>query len=561
LDGGNGDDQFSGGVGNDTIDGGSGDDTLVLAKPRSEYTVLWNSALAVFTINSKAEGVDSAPAVESFKFSDVTLSSTALSDTTPPSIAITSTRTNLIIGQTATLNFAISEAVSDFVIGDITASGGKLSNFSGSGNSYSATFTPTANSSINGIVMVGNGKFSDAAGNFNVDGSDANNTVTIAVNTIEGTVKVGTSSDNSLSGGTGNDILDGMGGNDTLDGGAGTDTLYGGTGNDTFYVDNAGDSVVELAGEGTDTEIAGLSAYLPANVENLTLTGNAYFGVGNALDNVITGSNTGNLLLGGVGDDTVVGGDARDAIFGESGNDSISGGSGIDYLVAGTGNDTIEGGAGADEAYGEDGNDSISGGSDFQTDILVGGAGNDTIDGGPAWDLMYGSAGDDTFYASQQVDWVFENPNEGYDTVIAESPNGYYLFANLEALTLIGTTPFGVGNDLANLITGNAIGNVLLGGAGNDTLDGGAGQDILWGEAGSDTFLIRKGTGMDIIADFTLGTDHLDVRDYGFKSTFELMARMTQVGTDISVDLGGGDSLILMGVKVTILGATDLLVV
>jgi Ca2+-binding RTX toxin-like protein len=173
---------------------------------------------------------------------------------------------------------------------------------------------------------------------------------------------------------------------------------------------------------------------------------------------------------------------------------------------------------------------------------------------------MYGGTGDDTFYASQQADWVFENAGEGYDTVIADSPNGYYLFANVEALTLIGTTPFGVGNDLANLITGNAIGNVLLGGAGNDTLDGRAGQDILWGEAGSDTFLIRKGTGMDIIADFVPGTDRLDVRDYGFKTTAALTARMTQVGTDISVDLGGGDSLILMGVRVTNLGAVDLIV-
>jgi Ca2+-binding RTX toxin-like protein len=280
--------------------------------------------------------------------------------------------------------------------------------------------------------------------------------------------------------------------------------------------------------------------------------------VGNALDNVITGSNAGNLLLGGAGSDTVVGGDARDAIFGESGNDSISGGGGIDYLIGGAGNDTIEGDTGADEIYGEDGNDSISGGSDFQTDILVGGAGNDTIDGGPAWDQMYGGNGDDTFYVSQQVDWVFESANEGYDTVIADSPNGYYLYANIEKLSLVGTTPFGVGNELDNVITGNAIGNVLLGGAGNETLDGGAGQDILWGEAGADTFLIRRGTGMDIIADFTPGTDRLDVRDYGFKTTAALMSRMMQVGTDISVDLGGGDSLILMGVKVTSLGVTDL---
>jgi VCBS repeat-containing protein len=357
------------------------------------------------------------------------------------------------------------------------------------------------------------------------------------------------------------DVLAGTAGDDRLDGAVGADQMTGGLGDDIYVADDQLDLVYESAGQGSDTIISSASYYLWPNVENLTLTGTAYFGVGNALNNVITGSNAGNLLLGGVGNDAITGGDARDAIFGEFGNDSISGGGGIDYLIGGTGNDTIDGGNGADEIYGEDGNDSLSGGSDFQTDILVGGAGNDTLDGGPAWDQMYGGTGDDAFYVSQQVDWVFENANEGYDTVIAESPNGFYLYANIEKLVLVGTAPFGVGNELDNLIIGSAIGNVLLGGAGNDTLDGVAGQDILYGQAGSDTFLIRKGTGMDIIADFTPSTDRLDVRDYGFKTTAELTSRMTQVGPDISVDLGGGDSLILMGVKVTSFGAADLWVV
>jgi Ca2+-binding RTX toxin-like protein len=190
----------------------------------------------------------------------------------------------------------------------------------------------------------------------------------------------------------------------------------------------------------------------------------------------------------------------------------------------------------------------------------VGGAGNDTLDGGPAWDQMFGGLGDDTFYVSQQVDWCFEQPNEGYDTVITDSPDGFYLYGNIEKLMLIGTTPFGVGNELNNLIIGNATNNVLFGGSGNDTLDSGAGQDILYGQAGADTFLIHKGTGIDIIADFTPGLDHLDVSDFGFKTTAELTARMTQVGTDISVDLGAGDSVILMGIQITNLGAADLLV-
>jgi len=184
LIGGDGDDQISDGGGNDTIDGGSGSDTFVLSGPRSDYTVLWNSALSVFTINSKADGVDSVTAVESFKFSDVTLSSTTLANTTPPTISITSSKTNLAAGQAATLTFAISESVSDFVVGDITVSGGTLSNFSGSGTSYTAIFTPFGNSTINGVVSVASNKFSDAAGNFNVDGSDANNTVSITINTV-----------------------------------------------------------------------------------------------------------------------------------------------------------------------------------------------------------------------------------------------------------------------------------------------------------------------------------------------------------------------------------------
>jgi Ca2+-binding RTX toxin-like protein len=274
---------------------------------------------------------------------------------------------------------------------------------------------------------------------------------------------------------------------DTLRGTAGEDRLEGGLGNDTYIVDSQTDIVIEAEAQGIDTVVSSKSYYLWSNVENLTLTGTAYIGVGNSLDNVLLGNSGPNVLMGG--------------------------------------------------------------------------SGNDTIDGGPGLDLAYGNSGDDTFYVSQQSDRVFENPNEGYDSIIADSGDGYYLPANVEALTLIGTTPFGVGNELDNLITGNASTNVLSGGLGNDTLDGGGGFDILWGEAGSDTFMIRKSTEMDIIADFTPGTDRLDVRDYGFISTAEFLARMMQVGSDISIDLGDGDSLILMGVKITSLGTADFVLV
>jgi len=192
-------------------------------------------------------------------------------------------------------------------------------------------------------------------------------------------------------------------------------------------------------------------------------------------------------------------------------------------------------------------------------DSLKGTDGDDRLEGGSGNDRLEGGLGDDVYIVDDQGDLVVEGGFQGTDTVI--SSISYYLPPNVENLTLSGTAYFGVGNDLDNLMLGSTRDNILLGGGGNDTLDGGAGQDILWGQAGADIFVIRKGTGTDIIADFMPGTDRLDVRDYGFKTTAALTSRMTQVGTDISVDLGGGDSLMLMGVKVTSLGAADLLVV
>jgi Ca2+-binding RTX toxin-like protein len=362
----------------------------------------------------------------------------------------------------------------------------------------------------------------------------------------------------TVSGGAGDDTIHGGLGDDSIDGGLGSDRLTGDLGDDTYLVDTQADLIFEVEGEGTDSVFSSASFYLYPHLENLTLTGSAQFGVGNGLNNVLRGNALENLLIAGAGNDTAFGGDARDAIFGEAGADALYGEAGVDYIVAGSGNDSVDGGADADELYGQEGDDLLLGGNDFATDILVGGDGNDTLDGGPAWDLMYGGAGNDTFYVSQQVDWVFEQPGEGTDTVIADSPNGYYLFANVENLTLVGNTPFGVGNELANLILGNAIGNTILAGAGNDTLDGGAGTDILWGQEGADTFRIGKGTGTDIVADFQAGTDKLDLSAWGFTSLAQVQAKMRQVGSDVAIDLDAGNLLILVGVTTSQLSATDL---
>ncbi|MGB7995319.1 MAG: Ig-like domain-containing protein, partial [Photobacterium halotolerans] len=62
------------------------------------------------------------------------------SDTTPPTVSISSNKTALKSGETATITFTLSESSSNFAIGDVAVTGGSLSNFTGSGATYSATF-------------------------------------------------------------------------------------------------------------------------------------------------------------------------------------------------------------------------------------------------------------------------------------------------------------------------------------------------------------------------------------------------------------------------------------
>ncbi|NBB53299.1 hypothetical protein GVN24_34000, partial [Rhizobium sp. CRIBSB] len=280
------------------------------------------------------------------------------------------------------------------------------------------------------------------------------------------------------------------------------------------------------------------------------------------LANVLTGNTGGNLLIAGGGTDTVNGGAGNDAIYGQDGDDALNGDAGIDYLVGGIGVDTINGGTEADALYGEEGNDILIGGDGFFTDILVGGAGNDTLRGDSTlgdYDLMDGGADNDSYYVDTGDDLTFEAVGGGIDTVYADvrvTNGGVYLYANVENLVLIGTTAFGVGNELNNTLTGNASGNYLLGGAGADTINGGAGNDVLFGEAGNDVFAFSVGSGGDVIGDFNLANDRIDLRAFGFADFQQLAANFSQVGNDGAINLGGGDFIVLHGVTMANLTAS-----
>jgi hypothetical protein len=106
-----------------------------------------------------------------------------------------------------------------------------------------------------------------------IEGDDADNRLlgTDGAETI-----IGKGGNDALFGRGGFDKLIGGLGNDRLDGGTGADTMEGGAGDDIYYVDDAGDQVVEFAGEGRDRVISAISHALAANVEDLTLTGSAF---------------------------------------------------------------------------------------------------------------------------------------------------------------------------------------------------------------------------------------------------------------------------------------------
>jgi len=134
---------------------------------------------------------------------------------------------------------------------------------------------------------------------------------------------------NAINGNAGNNLLNGL---------AGADTMRGGLGDDTYIVDDAGDTVGESSATGgSDSVQSAVSFTLGNNVENLTLTGVATNGTGNALNNRLTGNSSANLLTGNDGEDVLLGGGGNDRLNGGTGLDTLNGGSGADeFLFAST---------------------------------------------------------------------------------------------------------------------------------------------------------------------------------------------------------------------------------
>ncbi|WP_050808298.1 beta strand repeat-containing protein [Asticcacaulis biprosthecium] len=293
--------------------------------------------------------------------------------------------------------------------------------------------------------------------------------------------------------GTGNGLGNALRGN------AGVNILSGLGGNDNYYLDQAGDTIVEQAGGGSDTVVTGFGYTLLTNFEHLVLTGGENLtGTGNLAANRLTGNDGNNLLDGGASNDTMAGGLGDDTFIVNSDGDVVTelDGQGTDtvqssrtYTLSSHIENLILTGTGALTGTGNALNNSLTGND--AVNWLDGGAGNDTLAGG---------IGNDTYVVDASGDVTTEAEGAGTDTV--RSSVSWTLSANTEILLMTGTDAVdGTGNELNNILTGNAAVNVLSGGLGNDTYNV---------QNTTDTVAESTGEGTDAVLSnvtFTLGAN------------------------------------------------------
>ncbi|WP_176559242.1 hypothetical protein [Rubellimicrobium roseum] len=295
--------------------------------------------------------------------------------------------------------------------------------------------------------------------------------------------------------GTGNALdnaITGNGGANTLDGGSGADVLAGLGGNDTYVVDNAADTVVEVAGAGVDTVRTLLAAFSlagVANVDHLTFIGSGNFtGTGNALINTLTGG---------------------------GGNDLLDGGLGRDRLIGGAGDDTYV--------------------IEIATEAIIEavGAGRDTVVSSASYSL-----------AANLEDLIL---------VGAVNGTGNSLVNVLTGSDLSNTIRGSGGNDT---LSGGGGDDNLDGQTGNDRVAGEAGNDILNAASGNDVFVFADGFGNDVVNSFdfnpTGGQDLLDLTAFDLSAaTFGSQVQIADLGADILVTIGGdpGQTIRLVGAQ------------
>ncbi|WP_253907243.1 hypothetical protein [Herbaspirillum rubrisubalbicans] len=377
--------------------------------------------------------------------------------------------------------------------------------------------------------------------------------------------------------GTGNSLNNKIIGNsqdNILDGVTGADTMIGGLGNDTYYVDNAGDQVIELAGEGIDTVQSSISYTLGDNVENLNLLdfSKAEKGIADGVDILVYGYPKANELDYMQGN-AVAGYKGTCALtsianLATQANQALSEAQVVQKAIDNQwcvtdpaktdyqrGGSNYVGQQALLDSYGIRNGIIMGFNEQAVANLLKGGRGVIIgVNAGKLW-------GDNNYLDDGGINHVVTvtgvacNAQTGEITgfYIADSGRGlvsdmtrYVSLAdfrndanvtNAYAIYTIDPIKFWEENIDA---TGNALDNTLIGNRGNNVITGGQGNDTLIGQAGDDTYVFNAGDGHDTISD----SDGHDVIRFGAGIRASDI-QITRSGSVMTLSLNANDSIAL----------------
>ena len=423
-------------------------------------------------------------------------------------------------------------------------------------------------------VAIGTGTAAAAVSNkttaLNVNAAEVGNALAIFGN-AGANIVTGTNFDDLIDGKGGNDKFNGLNGSDIYlitvvaehtiaeindSGTSGTDEVrFAATVNSTLTL-FAGDTGIERVVIGTGLEVNAMTSATTALNVNAGLVANALTLIGNAGNNILTGTAHTDLIDGGEGSDIYIVNSADHHMASEfadsglTGSDEVrfaatmastltvyAGDVGIERIVMGTGTAatavstatvalninaaaavnalTLAGNAGVNALIGT-----------AQVDVIDGKIGIDILDGREEADIYIinaatehpaaeigdtGISGVDEvrFAATSASTLILYAGDSGIERVVTGT--GIAASANTAGAAAVNVNASAVANGLT--IIGNNGANTLIGTAFDDTLHGNYGNDIISGGAGVDKFVFdynpNSTYNRDTITDFQSGTDIL----------------------------------------------------
>lgn len=535
LFGGDGNDVLHGGASNDMLTGGGGNDVLAGAGG-TEDTAVYFGAAANFSLNrvggtitvvdnTLAEGTDTLTGIENLQFGGVSYDIVnGTSDANPDLNGVggaTGSQVVFGMGGADSINGGAGNDIiiagagndtitqngstggRDLVDGGVGVDTYHLNGDAAAPEIFTIYTRSAAMSAMAGLVLAANTEIVIARNGAVI--AELDNIEEINVNTLNVT-----SPEGGAGGASGNDLITVVGDFDDTSLNFNTITIDGDAGNDTIDIRalSSAHRIVFRSNGGNDMIIGSLR---PQDVillpEGMTQEGSVLTtmngmttitGAGHSVTFASQGLPTVQLASGeefdtnlapddGEDDDHIPDDDNPGASDGQDDSNSSQEGIGSSGGIqnGGSGSDTLKGKSGDDVLNGGSGNDRLTGGAG--DDVLNGGSGNDVLDGGSGDDRLNGGSGNDAL--------------EG-----------------------------GAGDDILN------------GGSGNDILQGGLGDDILIGGSGDDIFVFGND---DVITDFAIGEDRIDLRKLGITlESFDSQVSLMAAGDDMKLIIQGGNMFV-----------------